>query len=339
MASAMASVAIYVNPMAGRDVRRVAARASTMTFEAKRDAVARIAAGADAAGTTDIYVVEEPFRLATVALQWLPLAANVHVLKTPIANGAADTEAAVAAFLDAGVATIVSLGGDGTNRIIARAAKDIDLVPLSTGTNNVFPLQVEPTLAGMAAGLVARDLLPANLRPRCKLLHVAAARVEDVAVVDAVLLADDFTGNLRQFDAERLRRILLLRAEPDAIGTSPIGGFLDVVTADDDCGLLLETMPTAASPPAVRVHAPLSPGWFRTVHVVASRRVPFDEPVYFQGRGVLALDGDREHKLAPDAPVSLRIQRDGPRVLQVRPALRYAARRGLLASRRTAEPK
>lgn len=328
----MAGVAIYANPMAGRDVRRVAARASTMTFEAKRDAVARIAAGADAAGATDIYMVEEPFRLATVAVQWLPLAANVHVLKTAISNTAADTEAAVAAFQRAGAATIVSLGGDGTNRIIARAAKDIDLVPLSTGTNNVFPLQVEPTLAGMAAGLAAQGLLPSNLRPRCKLLHVATAGAEDVAVVDAVLLADDFPGNLRQFDADRLRRILLLRAEPDAIGTSPLGGFLDVVTADDDCGLLLEAMPTAASPPAVRVHAPLSPGWFRTVHVVASRRVPFDEPVCFQGRGVLALDGDREHKLAPEAPAWLRIRRDGPRVLQVRAALRYAARRGLLAS-------
>lgn len=338
----MASVAIYVNPMAGRDVRRVAARASTMTFEAKRDAVARIAAGADAAGATDIFVVEEPFRLATMALQWMQLAARVHVLKTPITNTAADTEAAVAAFLDAGATTIVSLGGDGTNRIIARTAKDIDLVPLSTGTNNVFPVLVEPTLAGMAAGLAARGLLPEDLRPRCKLLHVAAANgAEDVAVVDAVLLADDFTGNLRQFDADRLRRILLLRAEPDAIGTSPIGGFLDVVTADDDCGLLLETTPTAASPPAVPVLAPLSPGWFRTVNVVAARRIPFDEPVPFEGKGVLALDGDREHKLAPAEPAGVRIRRDGPCVLRVGPALRYAARQGLLAAHRApaATPK
>lgn len=338
----MASVAIYVNPMAGRDVRRVAARASTMTFEAKRDAVARIAAGADAAGATDIFVVEEPFRLATMALQWMQLAARLHVLKTPITNTAADTEAAVAAFLDAGATTIVSLGGDGTNRIIARAAKNVDLVPLSTGTNNVFPVLAEPTLAGMAAGLAARGLLPAELRPRCKLLHVAAANgAEDVAVVDAVLLADDFTGNLRQFDADRLRRILLLRAEPDAIGTSPIGGFLDVVTADDDCGLLLETTPTADSPPAARVYAPLSPGWFRTVKVVAARRIPFDEPVRFEGTGVLALDGDREHKLAPAAPARVCIRRDGPRVLRVGSALRYAARQGLLAAHRApaAAPK
>ena len=328
----MPSIAIVVNPMAGRDVRRVAARASTMTFEAKRDAVARIAAGADAVGVTDIFVAAEPFRLATVALEWMPLEARVHVLRTPLANAAADTGAAVAAFLAHGATTIVSLGGDGTNRAVARAATDVDLVPLSTGTNNVFPTLAEPTAAGMAAGLAARGALPEDLRPRCKLVHIAgAAGVQDLAVVDAALLADDFTGNMRPFDAKRLRRILLTRAEPDAIGTSPIGGFLDVVTAEDECGLLLDVVPNGSA--SRRVAAPLSPGWFREVRVADVRRVPFGTPVSFSGTGVLALDGDREHKLTPAHPFRAVIRRDGPRVVRVAAALRYAARKGLLAGR------
>lgn len=335
----MASLGIYVNPMAGRDVRRVAARASTMTFEAKRDAVARIAAGADALGVTDIFVVEEPFRLASVALQWMPLKARVHVLKTPLTNSAADCEAAVAAFLAQGVRTIVSLGGDGTNRVIARTAADVDLIPLSTGTNNVFPVLAEPTVAGMAAALSARGMLPESLRPRCKLLHVARGNgVRDVAVVDAVLLANDFIGNLRQFDPKRLRQILLLRAEPDAIGTSPIGGFLEVVEAADDCGLLLRMAdPDAAA--TKPVHAPLSPGWFGTVQVADVQRIPFDQPVRIHGPGVLALDGDREHKLPADGSATIHIRRDGPRVVQIPAAMRYAAREGLLASATAPVPK
>ncbi len=328
----MPSIAIVVNPMAGRDVRRVAARASTMTFEAKRDAVARIAAGADAVGVTDIFVAAEPFRLATVALEWMPLKSRVHVLRTPLANAAADTGAAVAAFLAHGATTIVSLGGDGTNRAVARAAPDVDLVPLSTGTNNVFPTLAEPTAAGMAAGLAARGALPEDLRPRCKLVHIAGVDgVQDLAVVDAALLADDFTGNMRPFDAKRLRRILLTRAEPDAIGTSPIGGFLDAVTAEDECGLLLDVVPNGSA--SRRVAAPLSPGWFREVRVADVRRVPFGTPVSFSGTGVLALDGDREHKLTPVHPFRAVIRRDGPRVVRIAAALRYAARKGLLAGR------
>jgi len=41
----MRALGICVNPMSGRDVRRLAGRASTMTHEAKRDIVARIATG------------------------------------------------------------------------------------------------------------------------------------------------------------------------------------------------------------------------------------------------------------------------------------------------------
>ena len=38
-----------------------------------------------------------------------------------------------------GVDCIITLGGDGTNRMVAKACGDIPLVPISTGTNNVFP--------------------------------------------------------------------------------------------------------------------------------------------------------------------------------------------------------
>ena len=322
----MAGIGICVNPLAGRDVRRLAARASTETFEAKRDAVARVAAGADAVGAAHLFVADEPFRIASAALKWMPLKARVHVLKTPVGHDAGDTEAAIAAFLERGATTIVSLGGDGTNRAIARAATDIDLVPLSTGTNNVFPALAEPTLAGVAAGLTARGAFGDRAWPRCKLLHVSlAGGARDVAVIDAALLADDFIGNMRPFDAAKLRRILLTRAEPDAVGTSPIGGYLEVVEAADDHGLLVSLGAGRT------VTAPLSPGLFRSVRVAAAERVPFEAPIEFRGDGVLALDGDREHRLSPSRPATVVVRRNGPRVVDVAAALREAARRGLLA--------
>lgn len=326
-----AAVGICVNPMAGRDVRRLAARASTQTFEAKRDAVARIAAGADAAGATDIFIAQEPFRVASRALEWMPLEADVHILKTPIKMDASDTDAAVRAFLDRGVRAIVSLGGDGTNRAIAWAAAGasgpagVDLVPLSTGTNNVFPVLVEPTVAGIAAALAARGLVPERLRPRCKVLRVAFTDgARDIALVDAAHLADDFIGNMRPFDAAKLRQLLLTRAEPDAIGMSPVGGCVQVVEADDDHGLLL-VMGEGRT-----ISAPVSPGLFRDVSIKSAEVVPFDTPVIFRGNGVLALDGDREHKLNASRAAHIRIRRDGPRVVDVPATMRHATWAGLL---------
>ena len=57
-----ASVGIIANPMAGRDVRRLVARATSMTPETKRDQVARAAIGAAAAGAKRIFVCAEPFQ-------------------------------------------------------------------------------------------------------------------------------------------------------------------------------------------------------------------------------------------------------------------------------------
>ena len=312
--------------MAGRDVRRLAARASTMTFESKRDAVARIAAGADAAGVTDIYIAEEPFRVATTALQWMSLKARVNVVKTQLRHDATDTEAAVRAFLGKGVGTVVSLGGDGTNRAIARTASDIDLIPLSTGTNNVFPVLAEPTVAGIAAGLSARgELEGSGLKSRCKVLHVEFSDGRrDVALVDAALLADDVPGNFLPFDPGKLRQILLTRAEPDAIGMSPVGGYLEVVTAQHDHGLLVHMGAGR------EVAAPLSPGLFKSVSVASVSKMPFDVPVHFRSRGVLALDGDRDHKLGDGRTAHVTVRRDGPRVVDIGAAMRHAVQRGLL---------
>ena len=63
---------------------------------------------------------------------------------------------------EAGCGALVVLGGDGTQRAVAKAWRDAPLVPLSTGTNNVFPLHVEATAAGLAAGWSRRRASPSR---------------------------------------------------------------------------------------------------------------------------------------------------------------------------------
>ena len=327
---------MVVNPMSGRDVRRLAARATNMTHEAKRDLVARAAVGADTAGVTDIYVMQEPFRIASAALEHMDLDARVHVLTHQPSNDAGDTETAVARYLQAGCRTLISLGGDGTNRALVRAlmrlgeaAKDVHLIALSTGTNNVFPVLVEPTIAGLVAGYHATGRLAEadELKQRVKVLHVRIGKVRDVGLIDAVLLRGDHVGNLLPFDPQRLARMLLTRADPSAIGTSSIGGLLEVVSAADDEGLLVE-MGTGMC-----FKAPLSPGLFREVEVRSATRIGFGVSVRFQGPGVLALDGDRDHKLGEDMHASITLARDGPWLLNVERVMRWAVAQGIIGIR------
>ncbi|MEM7078021.1 MAG: NAD(+)/NADH kinase [Pseudomonadota bacterium] len=320
---------LVVNPMSGRDVRRLAARATNMTHEAKRDIVARVAAGADAMGVSDIYITKEPFRISSMALEHMGLKARVHVVEHPLNNDASDTERTVAAFRAAGCGTFVSLGGDGTNRAIVRAWSDVDLIPLSTGTNNVFPGLVEPTVAGMVAGLNACGELAGadNIKARCKVLRVRAPARDDVGLIDAVLLRRDHVGNLLPFDAQRIERILLTRAEPASIGMSPIGGLLHPVYAEDDHGLLVSVDQRRGR----ALHAPLSPGLFAAVAVRDVSVIGFDVAVPFSGPCVLALDGDRDLKVDEGGVASVSLRRDGPYVIDVEAAMRWAVAAGIMA--------
>ena len=86
---------------------------------------------------------------------------KVVFLDMQVEDGPADTVRGAAQMAAAGAGAIVVLGGDGTQRLVAGACGDVPIMPLSTGTNNVFPESREATIAGLAAGLVATGKIPA----------------------------------------------------------------------------------------------------------------------------------------------------------------------------------
>jgi hypothetical protein len=329
----MTKVGICVNPMSGRDVRRLAARASNMTHELKRDMVARIAVGADAVGVDEIYIAQEPFNISNRALEHISLNAQLRTVQIPITHSAVDTERIIENFVRAGCTSIVSIGGDGTNRAIIRQCREITLVPLSTGTNNVFPQMLEPTTAGMVAAIAARLKKTdggvthlENLSQRCKVIDIQIGAVSDLTLIDAVLLINDSVGNLLPFDPKCLSRMLLTRAEPDAVGMSPIGGYRKTVEAIDDSGLLVELGG------GTKFMAPVSPGLFGEVSVSATHVVEFGQEVIFEGPGVLALDGDRDHTLTGDVPARMTITRSGPYIMDVRRTMQHAVDTGMIGA-------
>jgi hypothetical protein len=327
------AVGIIANPMSGRDVRRLAARAGSSGPAEKRNEVARAVIGAVAAGAKRILVVKEPFRVSIGAVENLRVDVEIEVLEIEARLRAEDTVRAAEAMRKAGCGAVVVLGGDGTNRAVARAWSDAPLVPLSTGTNNVFPKRVEPTLGGAAAGLVASGRLALDDVARtAKVVRVGIeGEADDLALIDTVLLMDDHVGNLLPFDPSQIRRIVFARAEPAAVGTSPIGGLLEPSGPDDDWGVAVELARGGGGLRSLLV--PIAPGLYRTFHVAEWRRLELGEPVALEGPGVLAFDGDRERRLAPGQSARLRVVRDGPRVVDIERALALAARRGLLLDR------
>ncbi len=148
----VAQAGIIANPASGKDIRRLVAHASVFDTAEKISMVRRVVLALEAARVTRILYMADPSRIVPRALEGLDLKAEILPVGTPLPATAEDTTAAAAVMAAAGARVIVSLGGDGTNRVLAKGASNVPLVPISTGTNNVFPAMVEATRCGTRSG-------------------------------------------------------------------------------------------------------------------------------------------------------------------------------------------
>lgn len=326
------TLGIIVNPHSGRDARRLFARAGTSTIDDKRNQVTRIVVGAAAAGVQKVLLSRDAFRIASSATDALALPVECELLDLKTTGRGIDSQHAALAMQEAGCGAIVALGGDGTSRAITQAWRDVSLLPLSTGTNNVFPFEIEATVAGAAAGLIASGRLARiDGARRAKILEVVCEDGrQSIALIDAALLVDDHPGSLLQVDPERLSRILLTRAEPASVGLSPVGGLLMPCDFDDDFAVEVQARPgPKPASTGKTLRAPLSPGLYATVGIDSVGRIELGDPVTWTGPGLLAFDGDREIVLEAGQSATLRVLRTGPWVIDPNRALRSAAMQGL----------
>jgi hypothetical protein len=323
-------IGLVVNPRSGNDVRRVVASAGSSTLEDKTSIVRRVVLGARVVGATSFITHHEPHQIVRRATETLR-GVTIEKVGEPIENTEHDTTRAVEIMRDRGCAAVVVLGGDGTNRAAAKGWPDLPVIPLSTGTNNAFPYWVEPTVAGSAAGLLATGLVPADdatLRA-AKVVRVAMPDGgEELALVDAVAVADPWVGSLELFDPATMRTAVLTRADPAAIGFSAVGGLLVPCGPDDERGVVVQFAPLDADPP-VLLHAPTAPGHYAAIGIREARSLHLGAPVEVHGPVLLAFDGERKRRLHAGETAVLRVVRNGPRVVDVRAVMAAAARAGL----------
>ncbi|HEY6599324.1 MAG TPA: NAD(+)/NADH kinase [Pseudomonadales bacterium] len=318
-------IGIAVNPASGKDVRRLVARASVFDNQEKRAIVRRAIVGALGAGANTFAYVPDSHGITESALAEFGAEISRRAVDSPQTASALDTIRGARELLAIGCAVVLTLGGDGTNRAFALGWRDAPLLPISTGTNNVFPRFVEATIAGAAAGLIASGAVAlAHVASRVKAIRVEIdGERDDLALIDAVLTDDRFIGARALLDADSLRLALLTRADPAAVGMTALGGLLAPLAESEDRALLLTL---GRGPGGVR--APIAPGLYATVRVADTRHVAFGEVVSVTGPGVLAFDGERERVLQPNQRARLTVGRDGPWVVDVAKALAHAAARG-----------
>jgi hypothetical protein len=335
-------VGIIANPASGRDIRRLVAHGTVFDNNEKAAIVRRVLLGLEAAGITRVaYMPEHDFGIVPRALIGGHLGLEALPLSMPVLGTSADSTGAAQLLAELGAGCIVTLGGDGTNRAVAKGCGTVPLVPISTGTNNVFPLFLEGTIAGLAAGLVAAGHTDAHAVQRVPWLEVLVdGAAAETALVDVVLSSLPFVGARALWVARGpdeagwgafesvVREVVLARVVPGTIGVSALGGALldHRVETGEPAGMHI-----VLGSGGRQVLAALAPGIVTWVGVARYQRLAAGDVVCFQpGVGTIALDGEREIEVAATTIVEVRLHADGPFVVDIPAALRTAAQAGHL---------
>ena len=334
------SVGIIANPASGRDIRRLVAHGAVFNNDEKVNIVRRVLLGLEAVGVERVLFMPDSFSIGPKALDGLQTELDVSILPILKTFSQRDSTQAAALMEAEGVGCIVTLGGDGTNRAVAKGCGDVPLMPISTGTNNVFPTMLEGTIAGMAAGLVTCGLADKAVQraPRldifCKQPNKSAPveddgnaeAPDDIALVDVAVYGERFVASRAIWDASKIKELVLTRVVPGSIGLSSIGAHAPDRVDSPEHGLYLR-LGSGGQP----VLAPIAPGLLQEVSLAESRPLGPGETVTVKHQQpcVLALDGEREIELRQGATARLQFNLNGPRVIDARKAIDIAARAGV----------
>ncbi len=323
----MALVGIIANPASGKDIRRLTAYGSVFDNQEKVRIVRRVLLGLSAVGVDRILYMPDSYNIVNQAIDPLEISIQSSPTPFPIEGNQDDTIKAARFMEEQKADCIITLGGDGTNRVVVKGNSTVPILPISTGTNNVFPYMAEATLAGLAAGLVARRLVSrkSSIFTSTKLEVIIDEEVTDLALVDAAVYDDIFTGSRAVWEIDKVSQIFLNRAEPDSIGLSSIGGFIQPISAASPRGLYVELGKNG-----FLINAPIAPGLMQPVpikeHFIME---PKKEVRVRHFPCVLALDGEREVVIQEGQNAAVRLSLEGPKVIDIKAAMAQAVKKGV----------
>jgi hypothetical protein len=297
--------------------------------------------GLQSVGVDKVLAMPDSSHLVQRAADDPHLSVEVELLRMSALYNEGDTVRAAAAMSEMDVGCVITLGGDGTNRAVARGSCDLPLVAISTGTNNVFPVMVEGTIAGMAAGLVASGTVPleeASVRSKT-IAVIVDGEERDIALVDVALSKERFVATRAIWDMNTIYEVFLTRAEPSSIGLSSIGARLEAVSLSDDGGLHYRIAEGSISEDGgqvadrdgqLSVRAPIAPGSVPVVGIESWQRIANGQRITIDRRhSTVALDGERSFSVNPGNLLEIEVRRDGPPVVSVDATMRHAAAAGV----------
>jgi hypothetical protein len=318
----MVTVGIIANPSSGKDIRRIVAQGWVVSNQEKIAIVRRLLRGLEAAEVDHVLFMPESLGIGYAALEELQnTTIQAETLVMEVQGQQEDSTRAAEMMVKRGISCLITLGGDGTNRAVFKGCGSrVPILPISTGTNNVFPEFQEGTTAGLAAGMIATSVVSREAgcwQAKVLLVYRDGAPV-DLALVDLAISTHSVIGTRAIWDVDGLSELFLTRAQPWSIGLSAIGGMVQPLDARDPTGLHLIFGEGGQGGRPVR--AAIGPGLFATINVSSMQELAVGRRVQLQlTRQIsLAFDGERDLMAGPADQLEVELSADGPWVVDPR---------------------
>ena len=329
----LSTVGIIANPLSGKDIRRLVSKSRLIPNQEKINLITRILSGLESTGVKKVLLMPDRSNITRTAAENHTGSISKHFLEMPIFDDQIDTTTAVKQMVKEKVNAIIVLGGDGTSRAAVKAIDDTPMMPISTGTNNVFPYLIEGTLAGIATGCIAiNNRASDELAPKHKILEVKLnSGTKDLALVDVALSTQKFIGSRAIWDISSVTELFLTFAEPASIGLSSIGGMLYPISRTDKNGLHITLRDKN---PNLYVKAPIIPGEISNVGIFKHAKMKINEKyIINQTSGTIALDGERTIPLKLNDQIEITLKPNGPYVINPFKTLRKYSKIGHFSDR------
>ncbi len=329
-------VGIIANPVSARDIRRIVSHAGSLQITDRANIVLRVLAGLAAAGVNEVVMMPENAGIRLHLNRAIMRARNAGEARFPeltflqmrVTGQAADSASAARLMRRMEVAAIIVLGGDGTHRVVVSECGSVPIAGVSTGTNNAFPDNWEPTITGLAVGLAVTGAVPAKVAfVDNKRLEVTINGGREIALVDVAVVSERFVGSRAIWKADGFRELFVTFGEPGGIGMSSIVGLLAPVKRSSPFGrrVIFERPETAP----FRLMAPIAPGLIEPIGIERVETISFDTSATLTvPAGSIALDGEREMTFSEKDHVSITLRDAAFRTIDIAACMTHAAMKG-----------
>lgn len=309
---------MVINPASGKDIRRIVAYGSLFGNQDKINLVIRIIRGLDSVLHRPLTVVymPDPYYLGQ-SIEEILRGKLEHVslssLDMPLWGDETDTINFTDLAVQQGVEALVVVGGDGTNRAVAKKSGEVPIFPVAGGTNNTFAWEIEPTLVGMALGFFLEKAVdPQAILEKRKILRIRRSfplpPVSELALADVVLVKTDALGSRAVWEPELVELVVVTQSDPLKIGLSSLVGRVVTIDWREPRGAWLKT-----GSGGKLVAAPLAPGLVKTFSLQQFGFLEVGSSITLSGQeGVLALDGEREIRVRKKDSWEIKLEFTGP---------------------------